>query len=182
MIIFILKNLFNIINLFLFFKMIIYIIYFIVLYILIILKNNIFYLFYCFIWIKFIIIYETFYCIFFCSVFLYLFRWILLNPLSRPGEGYIITLQKCQHHFSVRILIFLFLFQEFGFLSAFCPAFHIFIILPYALFLPLLFILFRLPFPVRFLSMPSYVVQFFYSFPFRIFIFVSGQVFFSNIF
>ena len=52
--------------------------------------------------------------------FLYFFRWILLNLLPRFRRRYIITLQKCQAHFSFRILIFLFYFRN---LISFFPDF-----------------------------------------------------------
>ena len=156
------------------------------------------------------------------SVFLYFFRWILLNLLSRPADSYVTVLQKCQLHFSSQILILLFLFQEFDFLfpcfsencrklqfseifsSAFMPLcrhqfffrnpykpFHLlstsFSLVPcsfpcfYIFFIffflvSRFFILFCLPFPVRFPSMLPYSVQFLYSFPFSILLLISSQV------
>ena len=103
------------------------------------------------------ILYETFYCIFFCSFF-YFFRWILLNPLPRSGEGYIMILQKCQPHFSILILILLFLFQEFYFL--FFPAFPCFYIFFIFFFLASRFFscsasLFQFAFPQCFLIQSS---------------------------
>ena len=112
---------------------------------------------------------------YFSVLFFYFFRWILLNPLPRPGEGYIMILQKCQPHFSILILILLFLFQEFYFL--FFPAFPCFYIFFIFFFLvSRFFILFCLPFPVRFPSMLPYSVQFLYSFPFSILLLISSQV------